>query len=444
VEVKPGIARNPAKHTVDLVFEVSQGPRVYVERIDINGNTRTEDQVIRREFRMAEGDPFNAQAVRQTKQRLQDLGYFTNVNITTAPGSAPDRTVVTATVEEKATGQLTLGGGYSTDAGALLNVGLQENNFIGTGVSAGISGVLAQLENQIDLSVTDPYFLNRNLIAGFDLYDTYNNNQFFASYDEQRFGLTLRLGYQINDHLRQSWTYSAVDRDVNYIQSNASFYIFRSAGYSTLSQLGQSFSIDYRDSQVDPHSGFILRLGADYAGLGGEANFVRTKLDAQYLVPLDYFTGNSAWGIAFSGGIGKLFTEGARPLSVIDNFYLGGDNLRGFLDGGAGPHDPISADSLGGTLIWTESSELRFPLPVPQDLGISGRAFVDLGGLQDFTSLVAGNPVINNDGSLRMGAGFGVSWKSPFGLINLDLADPVIKRRFDQTQIFRVGFGTRF
>jgi outer membrane protein insertion porin family len=443
VEVKPRIARNPATHTVDLVFDVTQGPRVYVERIDIVGNTRTEDKVIRREFRLAEGDAFNAEAIRQTRQRLQDLGYFNTVNITTAPGSAPDRAIITTTVEEKPTGELTLGGGYSTDSGALVNAGIRERNFLGSGVDAGVSGVLAQLMSQIDLSLTDPYFLDRNIVAGIDIFDIYNDNQYFAQYSEERYGLTLRAGYQISDHLRQSWTYSLVNRDVTQIAEFASYYIYHSAGWSLLSQIGQTFSIDYRDSTVDPHTGFVLRLGVDYAGLGGQADFVRTKLDGQYLIPLDFITGNSLWGISLTGGIGRLFDEGGRP-NIVDNFYLGGDNLRGFLDGGVGPHDPITADALGGRIIWTQSTELRYPLPVPPDLGLSGRAFVDLGGLQDFGPLAAGHPVISNDGALRMGAGIGFSWKSPFGLINLDFADAVLKQKYDKTQFFRIGFGTRF
>ena len=443
VEVKPRIARNPARRTVDLVFEVAQGPRVYVERIDIVGNTRTQDKVIRREFRLAEGDAFNAEAVRSTRQRLQDLGYFNNVRITTTPGSAADLAVLTASVEEKPTGELTLGGGYSTDVGALVNAGVRERNFLGTGIDAGISGVLAQLESQIQLSVTDPYFLDRNLVAGFDIFDITNDNTQISEYTEQRYGLSLRLGYLINDHLRQSWTYSLVNRDVTNIQSTASFYVFQSAGWSLLSQIGQTFSIDYRDSVIEPHRGFVLRLGADYAGLGGQANFIRTKIDGQALVPLDFVTGNTLWGVSLSGGVGRLYYQGGFH-NIVDNFFLGGDNLRGFLDGGVGPHDPFTGDSLGGQIIWTQSTELRYPLPVPPDLGLSGRAFVDLGGLQGFGPVIAGHPVSTNDGAVRMGVGIGVSWKSPFGLINLDIADAVLKQRNDKTQVFRIGFGTRF
>ena len=165
VDVKPRITRDVAKHTVDLAFDVGEGPRVYVERIDIVGNTRTEDKVIRREFRLAEGDAFNAEAVRRSRQRLQDLNYFNAVDIATSPGSAPDKAILTTTIDEKSTGELTLGGGYSTDAGALVDVGLSERNLVGTGINAGINGTLAQRRSSITASVTDPYFLDRNLVS---------------------------------------------------------------------------------------------------------------------------------------------------------------------------------------------------------------------------------------------------------------------------------------
>ncbi len=170
VLVRPRIARDKAKHTVDLVFDVTEGPRVYVERIDIEGNTRTKDKVIRRELQLAEGDAFNAAAVRRSRARLNDLGYFNTVNITSAPGSASDKAVVTAAVDEKATGELSLGGGFSTDAGALISAGLREKNLVGTGIDASLSGVLAQRRSEVDFSMTDPYLFDRNLVGGFDVF----------------------------------------------------------------------------------------------------------------------------------------------------------------------------------------------------------------------------------------------------------------------------------
>ena len=443
VEVKPRIARDRAKHTVDLVFDIGEGPRVYVERIDISGNTRTKDKVIRREFRIAEGDAFDATAVRNTRQRLQDLGYFNGVTVTPSPGSSADKAIISTVVDEKATGELTLGGGYSTDAGALVNVGLRERNLIGTGIDASVNGVLAQKSSQVDLSVTDPFFLDRNLAAGIDLFNIRNNNQDIAAYSERRTGGSLRLGYEFNEHLRQAWTYSLVDRNVYNIQSGASIYITNQAGTSLLSQLGTTVTLDYRDSRVDPHAGGQVRVGVDFAGIGGTAHYVRTKVDGNYYVPLESLTGDDAWVVALSAGAGYLAQLGSEE-KIIDRFFLGGDNLRGFQSGGAGPHAVGSAsiDSIGGRMIYTGTTELRFPLPISPDFGISGRAFVDIGSLSQVTQ-IQGTTVFDS-AAPRVGTGVGVSWKTPFGLINVDIAEAVLKRKYDQTQLFRFGFGTRF
>ena len=442
VDVQPRISRNHDKHTVDLVFDVSQGPRVYVERIDITGNTRTQDKVIRREFRLAEGDAFNAALVRRSRQRLEDLGYFNTVAISESPGSADDKVVLNTQIQEKATGELTIGGGYSSDDGALANIGLHERNLIGTGIDAGINGVLAQKESEVDLSVTDPYFLDRNLVAGFDLFRVQNNNQNVAQYSERRTGGSLRLGYEFTSHLRQALTYSLIDRDIYNVQTGASIYILDEAGPSVLSQFGQTLTLDYRDSTVDPRSGFVIRFGTDFAGLGGNAHYIRTKVDGTYLVPLESVFGDPDYGLAISAGAGYLFNLGEQE-KIIDRFFLGGDNLRGFESGGAGPHDATTGDSLGGRFIWTQSTEFRFPLPISPDFGLTGRAFVDVGALSQVNA-IAGSGPITDDASPRVGAGVGVSWKTPFGLINIDVADPVIKKRQDKTQIFRFGFGTRF
>jgi outer membrane protein insertion porin family len=445
VEVKPRVLRDPVAHTVELVFDVGEGPRVYVERIDIVGNQRTMDKVVRREFRLAEGDAFNAALLRRSRQRVQDLDFFNNVTTVPAPGSAPDKTVITTNIEEKATGELTLGGGYSTDIGPLVSAGLREKNLIGTGIDAGLSGLIAQKESQINLSVTDPYFLDRNLVAGFDLFHIQNNLQSVAQYNERRTGFSLRLGYEFTEHLRQIWTYSLIQRSVYSVQDTASIYVKDAAGTSLLSQIGQTTTLDYRDSKVDPRTGFVVRLGTDFAGLGGDAKFARVKLDGAYYIPLERYTGNPDWGIALQAGAGYLFNFGKNE-KIIDRFFLGGDNLRGFQVGGVGPHSVPAGDSLGGRFIWTQTTELRFPLPVSADLGISGRTFVDVGSLSQVNPLVVNGVTqgLIDDASPRMSVGVGISWKTPFGLLNIDLGQPVIKKKFDQTQFFRFGFGTRF
>jgi outer membrane protein insertion porin family len=450
VQISPRISRNAKDHTVELVFDVSEGPRVYVERIDITGNVRTQDHVIRREFRLAEGDAYNAALVRRTRTRLQDLNYFNSATITNSPGSAPDKVILNTAIEEKATGELTIGGGYSTDAGALLSLGLRERNFVGTGIDASVGGILAQRRSEINLSVTDPYTFDRNIVTGLDLFAVTNNNQDTAQYDERRVGFVTRLGYEFSDHLRQSWAYSLVDRDVYNVATSASIYIQQENGNTLLSQLGQTLTLDYRDSVTDPKSGFVVRGGVDFAGIGGQAHFVRTKLDGQYYIPLEQYLGDADWGIALAGGIGYLFNLGYNE-NIIDNFFLGGDNLRGFQAAGAGPHTiptgtQTTSDSVGGRYIWTQSTELRFPLPISPDLGLSGRAFVDVGALsQMYTLTVNGtNYPIYDNASPRVGAGLGVSWRTPFGLLNIDLAQAVVKYKYDKTQFFRFGFGTRF
>jgi outer membrane protein insertion porin family len=211
---------------------------------------------------------------------------------------------------------------------------------------------------------------------------------------------------------------------------------------SLLSQIGQTFTIDYRDSRLAPHTGFVIRLGTDFAGLGGDVHFVRGKVDGSYYLPLDRITHNKAWDIEFSAGTGYLYNIGNSPERIIDRFFLGGDNLRGFQAGGVGPRDISSSteDSLGGNFIWTQSTELHYPLPVSPDFGLSGRAFVDVGALSGVTAI--NNDTITHSAAPRVGAGVGISWNSPFGLINIDVADPVVKEPHDKQQVFRFGFGT--
>jgi outer membrane protein insertion porin family len=446
VDVKPGVKRDPKTHKIEILFEVDEGPRVYVERMDITGNTRTEDSVIRRQLRLADGDAYNQALLRRSKQVLSDLNYFNAVSISDQPGSAPDRKIVTTNVQEKATGELTIGGGYSTDVGALLNVGLHETNFVGTGIDAGIQAVIAQLQTQASVSVTDPYFLGRNIVAGGDIFYINNNLQTVSLYNQRRYGLTLRSGYNFSDHLRQFWNYSAVNRDVYNVASNASPYITEMEGTTTLSQISQTLSVDYRDSILDPHSGWVFRLGTDLSGLGGTEHFVRAKGDAAYYLPLDRIAGTEGWDIAITGGLGYLVDYAGSEESIVDRFFLGGDNLRGFLDGGAGPHvvptATYGASATGGRYIWTQSTELRFPLPLSPDLGLTGRVFADIGALT-LVNQIPGVALYDNPAP-RVGTGFGISWKTPLGLINLDIGIPVVKYQYDQTQILRIGFGTRF
>ncbi|MCQ8240274.1 outer membrane protein assembly factor BamA [Rhizosaccharibacter radicis] len=455
-QVKPEIARNTDNHTVDLLFDVSEGPHVYVDRIDIAGNTITQDRVIRRQFDMAEGDPYTPQQQRRAKQSLEDLGFFNSVTVDTARGAAPDRVVVNTGLTEKPTGQLTLGGGYSTDAGILGNAGIRQSNLLGTGIDASLQGTVGQYQNQVDLSVTDPYFLGRNLVAGADLFYLDSSNQAIANYYETRVGATARIGYAYNRYLSQSWNYSIVHRSVGDINSGASVYIQAEDGRSLLSQIGTTLALDHRDSRLQPHDGYLISVGGDFAGIGGDEKYVRGKIDGSYYIPLDYFTGNHDWTVSLRAGTGYISDFGGGRQDVVDNFYLGGDNLRGFYDGGVGPHSRITdkynvSDALGGRFIYTGSAQVNFPLPVGPDLGLSGRYFVDMGGLsgarvlsRNYFSRDPQAAIVQNNLTPRVSTGVGVSWKSPFGLINVDIGIPIVKQDQDTQQVFRFGFGSQF
>jgi len=448
-QVNPYVKTDPATRLATVRLDVVQGPEVYIQRIDITGNTRTEDKVIRRELTVAEGDGYNQTKIDKSTSNLKDLGFFKDQNITNSPGTTPQQVILNTKVTEQATGQFSLGGGYSSSLGALLNAGLSQNNFLGTGVNASLNAVLAQRGTQVNIGMTDPYFLDRNLITGFDIFrtvtDSYTSSGASYSYSESDIGGDVRAGYRFNANVRQSFTYTISQRDVYNIPSGSSLYVTNEEGVSSLSQISQTLSFDYVDDDQTPTKGLLLDLTTDFAGLGGTAKFVRLSPDATYYIPLEHVFGNKAWVLKFSASGGYLIPTFGYQTRIIDRFFLGGDSLRGFADGGVGPHDVSTGDSLGGQIMWSESTELQFPTPLPPDLGITGFAFVDTGSTWQIpASEIAQDGPAYDSSAPRVGAGVGIAWNTPFGLIDLSLAEPIVKQRDDQIQQFRVSFGTRF
>jgi outer membrane protein insertion porin family len=450
-QVNPNVQTDPEKKTIAITLNVIDGPRVYIQRIDISGNTRTEDKVIRRELTVAEGDGYNQSKIDQSTTNIKNLGFFKDQKLSTVPGSTPQQVILDAKVTEQATGQFSLGGGYSSDLGALVNAGLSQNNFLGTGVNASINALLAQRGTQINLGVTDPYFLDRNLIAGFDLFRTVTDSYTAAAssfdYSESDIGADVRLGYRFNANVRQSFTYTLSQRDVYDVPSGSSLYVIDEEGVSSLSQISQTLTFDYVDDDLQPTSGLLVDLTTDFAGAGGTAKYVRLSPDASYYIPLEHIFGSKAWVLKFAATGGDLIPILGYQDRIVDRFFLGGDSLRGFADGGVGPHDAGTGDSLGGRIMWTQTTELHFPLPVSPDLGVSGFAFVDVGSLyeaREISSTAGVAQPVYDSSAPRVGAGVGVSWNTPFGLINLSLAEPIVKQKDDQIQQFRISFGTRF
>ena len=286
VDIRPRLERNREKKTIDIVFEVKEGPRVYVERIDITGNVRTMDEVIRREFRLVEGDAFNAAKLRRSRQRIQDLDFFEKVSVEQVPGSAPDKAVVKVAVEEKSTGSLSVGAGFSTGSGFLGDISIRERNFLGRGQDVQASVMIGQRQQQVDLSFTEPYFLGKEIAAGGDLFFVQTDRQSESSFDTTTIGGDLRANYPLTEHLRQGWRYTLKQTDVNNVPSDASVFIKEAQGTESYSEVSHSLTYDRRDSRINPTEGYYAKHTVDVAGLGGSAKYVRNRVDAGYYYPL--------------------------------------------------------------------------------------------------------------------------------------------------------------
>jgi outer membrane protein insertion porin family len=428
------VDRDPDALTIGITYIIEEGPKVYVERIDIDGNVRTLDEVIRREFRLVEGDAFNATKLNRSRQRVQNLGFFRTVEVDTRQGSAPDRTVIKVKVEEQSTGDFTFGAGFSTDSGPLGNIGLRERNLLGRGQDLRLNFTLSGVSSQIDLSFTEPYFMGRDVSAGFDIFRT-TRQQESSDFTEERIGFGLRMGWGWDENLRQVVRYVLERRDLTDVSDDASAIIQDDEGVNVKSALGQTLTYDTRDSRFDPTAGLVLSLDVEAAGLGGDSHFVKSSVGGAYYVPL------------FEDVTLRLATESGAILSITDTrvsdrFFVGGPNLRGFAVGGVGPRDAESDDALGAKYFYTGTVEVVFPLGLPEEFDIRGRVFADAGsawGLDGQT-----DEEVEDSTALRASVGIGFSWDSPFGPIQVDLGVPLLKEDFDETETFRFSFGTRF
>jgi len=435
VDVRPRVNRNRETLAIDVAFEVNEGPRLFVERIDIQGNSRTEDQVIRREFRLVEGDAFNASKLNRSRQRIQNLGFFNRVRVDQVPGSAPDKTVLEVEVEEKSTGALTFGAGYSTTQGPLGDISIRERNLLGKGYDAKLGFTVAGKGTQVDFSFTDPYFMDREVAAGFDLFWVKQDLQDSRSHDLKRQGFALRTSYPLTENVRQGFTYTFQLTDVSNVQSNASRFVKEAAGEETLSQVSHNISYDTRDDRFMPTEGFYGRIVNDLAGFGGSKRFLRNRLLAAQYFPLA-----DQWTLELSGHTGWIVGVG-KDVKLPDRFFVGGDDLRGFATGGIGPRDIETNDALGGEIFYTGTVQTTFPLGLPSEIAINGRLFTDFGTLTEISS---SGSEIRDSGSIRAASGIGFTWRSTFGPIGIDLAYPWMKESYDRDEVLRVNFGTRF
>ena len=355
VDIQPRIVRNREQRTIDVVYDIGEGPRVFVDRIDITGNVRTLDKVIRREMLLVEGDPFNTSKLRRSERRIRDLGFFERVNITTAEGAQPDRSVIQVDVQEQSTGEIEIGAGFSTIDGPLANFGIRERNLLGRGQDLRFSATVSGRTQEFDLSFTEPYFLERDLAAGVDLFRITRDNQDESSYDEANTGIGFRLGYPLTERLRQRLNYTLQQTEIENVAADASRFIREQEGTRIVSLVGQELMYDARDSRINPTEGYFIRLNNEIAGLGGDAHFSRNRLGAGV-----YFPVTEGTVLSFLGEVGYIIGIG-EDVAISDRFFLGGDSLRGFAPAGVGPRELNSDDALGGNRFARASAELGLP-----------------------------------------------------------------------------------
>lgn len=423
-------------NTININFVIQEGSRSYVDRIEIKGNVRTMDKVIRRQFQLAEGDPFNRERLRESETKIRDLNYFENINVETTPGDAPDQTNVVVNVAEKSTGELSIGAGFSTADGPLADFSIRERNFLGRGQEVGVSTTLAGERSQIDLSFVEPYFLNRDLRFSSNLFHVRRDLQDESSYNQERTGLSLGIGYPLSKYLRHSFNYRIINNKISDVQNTASFFIRAQEGERLTSAVGHTLSYDTRNSKMDPTDGYILSLTNEVAGLGGDAKFVNSEVSASYFRPV-----YDDWILNLSARSGYIFSYAGDEVAINDRYFLGDNSFRGFESSGIGPRDILTDDALGGSQYYKGTVELAFPIGMPEEYGIKGHAFSDFGSLWGLDSK---GPSVADESSLRISAGIGFSWKSPLGPIRLDFATPIKDEEYDLDQLVSFSFGTKF
>ncbi|MCS3730276.1 outer membrane protein insertion porin family [Bradyrhizobium betae] len=434
--VRPGGDRNFEAHTVSVVFNIDEGPRTYIERINVRGNTRTRDYVIRREFDISEGDAYNRALVDRAERRLKNLDYFKTVKITTEPGSSSDRVVLIVDLEEKSTGDFSVSGGYSTTDGALAEVSVSERNLLGRGLFAKAAVTYGQYARGYSLSFVEPYLLDYRVALGLDLYQREQKSNSYISYGTKTLGFSPRLGFSLREDLALQLRYSIYRQEITlpyylancnnnigsaafnpspafaanngislastsglgcYSDGEASLPVRKElAGGKTLtSALGYTLTYNTLDNNKNPTDGLIVDFRQDFAGVGGDVSYLKSVIDAKYYTPL---VSDIVGLVRMQGGM--LNKIGSQDLRMLDHFQMGPNLVRGFAPNGIGPRDlnPYGTqDALGGTKYWGASAELQMPFWfLPKEVGLKGAVYADAGGLYDYkgpTSWTATNEV---------------------------------------------------
>ncbi|MBB3591363.1 outer membrane protein insertion porin family [Rhizobium sp. BK529] len=444
--VTPRGNRDLNNNTIGVEYLVDQGERAYVERIEIRGNSRTRDYVIRREFDLSEGDAFNQQMITRAKRRLEALGYFSSVNISTQPGSSPDRVVIVVDVQDQSTGSFGIGAGYAAGGdGLLLEASIEEKNFLGRGQYIRVSaGGGEEGSRAYGINFTEPYFLGYRLAAGFDVNHSETSSN--DNYDYQETSVVLRVTAPITEDLATTFRYNykqmKYDSSGDLSDLSATYQNLVEDSPWTRSSVSQTLTYNTLDDTVLPREGIYATATQEIAGLGGDSQYYKIYGKARYY----HLLADDADIIgSLSASAGYVVGFGDH-LNVFDQFTLTNSDIRGFENKGIGPRITNPDDPLGGTTYFTASAEATFPMPgFPRDFNLRGAVFADAGTLfGNDVELLGSDTAEGTDAQLRASVGLGLIWQSPFGALRVDYAIPVVKEDFDKTQRFKFGINNQF
>ncbi|MBR1545104.1 MAG: outer membrane protein assembly factor BamA [Alphaproteobacteria bacterium] len=438
IEKKP----NPETGIVDLVFKIKNSKRAFVNKIDVKNNTRTYEKVIRKNLNFDEQDIYNSAKIKSSEQKIYETGFFETVKIVPKPVlGTPDKVNIDVNVAEKSTGELSLGAGWSSLNKGFIEFGIKENNFMGKGQTLGFTSTFSGTQNNFSLSFIEPYLFDRDLMGGVDAYYNQYNYSSNYGYDIDTVGLAFKLGWNYNDHLSQRFRISGKNEKMTNISDSLSSQLLEGVGDYDVFKLGQT--ITYRDQTIDfvndTRQGYVLSYSTDYAGLGGDKYFIKNDIS----VKQTFSFWDNVWQFGISVYAGKIKALNDTTLSRSDRYLLGGDNLRGFEYGGIGARSASNTNyAYGGNWEVNGTFQFNFPIGIPKKYKISGYIFYDWGKLgrpvlTDYTNILYSDKV-------RTSAGYGISWNSPIGAINVSWAYPISYEEYDKRQRFRFSIGTGF
>lgn len=440
VNITPIPKKNEKNKTVDIKYKIEEGPKTFINEINVVGNSRTFDYVIKRELMIDEQDTFNSESIKESKLNLIKLGYFDKVELNPKKSAKdPDKVDIEIEVKEKATGQISFGGGYNSVSGWFSEGSIKESNFMGKGQKLGFSAMFSDEQDKFTLSFTEPYFLDRDLTAGYDIYYQTKEYQNSLGYDVNEYGGNLRLGWKYTNNLSHSVNATVKETESVNFRDDVPDAVKDDAGKSSLYLVGHDIRYGKSKEEYDYKSGYLLSLGNDYAGFGGAEEFLRTEASAKYF--RSFFDDKYKFTLSLNSG---YIQELDDPISTTYKYFLGGFNLRGFASSGVGARDKTNElYSYGGLWRVYGSAQLNMPFfGLPKDYGLETFLFYDYGmlgepGLSDMSN-------VNYDETLRTSWGVGVSWNSPFGKINLSWGYPIDKEEYDITDEFLFSVGTSF